>query len=456
MRAVVYTRISRDVTGKALGVARQEADCLELIEREGHEHVATFTDNDLSAYSGKPRPGYDDMRDLLRADGADVLVAWHPDRITRQPRELEDLIDQLDQTHTTVQTVEAGEWDLTTPSGRMTARVLGAVARHESEHKSKRIKRKHQELADAGELSGGGTRPFGYEQDRMTVRESEAIEIRQLVAKVLAGASIRSLAIDLNQREIRTTTDRDWLPVSLKRCLMSARIAGMRSHKGKETLAVWPAIIPPEEHRRIVAVLSDPKRKKGTGSRKYLLTGGTGRCGLCGEALIARSTGSGERGYACGSGPGQPGCGKIRALAEGLEELVSTAVIRHVREGVGELAATPRTDDSDEIDAELETIETRRAELGEMFAAGEIDRAGWRAASDALDKRATAAADKLTDVASDSLSPDVVDFADRWEELTFEERKSVVVVVVETVTVGPAVKGRNFFDPSRVSITWRE
>jgi site-specific DNA recombinase len=49
--------------------------------------------------------------------------------------------------------------DLSTPSGRMVARQLGAVARYESEHKSERQRRKHQELAEASKSSGGGARP---------------------------------------------------------------------------------------------------------------------------------------------------------------------------------------------------------------------------------------------------------------------------------------------------------
>ncbi len=57
-RAVIYVRISKDREGAGLGIARQAEDCAELADRLGWAIVTTHQDNDLSAYSGKPRPGY--------------------------------------------------------------------------------------------------------------------------------------------------------------------------------------------------------------------------------------------------------------------------------------------------------------------------------------------------------------------------------------------------------------
>ena len=57
-RAAIYCRISDDRAGAGLGVARQEADCRKLAEDRGLTVTQVYVDNDLSAYSGKPRPGY--------------------------------------------------------------------------------------------------------------------------------------------------------------------------------------------------------------------------------------------------------------------------------------------------------------------------------------------------------------------------------------------------------------
>jgi site-specific DNA recombinase len=90
IRAAIYVRISADRTGAGLGVARQEEDCRPLCARLGWVVVMVFCDNDVSAYSGKPRPQWDAM---LAAITAGEVACWHVDRLTRSPRELEDVID---------------------------------------------------------------------------------------------------------------------------------------------------------------------------------------------------------------------------------------------------------------------------------------------------------------------------------------------------------------------------
>ena len=54
----IYARISRDRAGNLLGVERQEKACRELAEAKGWVIGGVYQDDDRSAYSGKPRPGY--------------------------------------------------------------------------------------------------------------------------------------------------------------------------------------------------------------------------------------------------------------------------------------------------------------------------------------------------------------------------------------------------------------
>ena len=86
----------------------------------------------------------------------------------------------------------SGDIDLTTADGQFQARILGAVAKKESDDKSRRIRRKHEELAERGKVSGGGSRPYGYEADKVTVRPAEAAIVKECARRFLAGESIRS------------------------------------------------------------------------------------------------------------------------------------------------------------------------------------------------------------------------------------------------------------------------
>ena len=103
-----------------------------------------------SAFSGKKRPAYERMLDAVQSGRIDGIVAWHPDRLHRSPRELEDFIDLLEATGCGVGTVQAGDYNLSTATGRQNARIVGVVARGESEHKSDRIRRKLLQNAQEG------------------------------------------------------------------------------------------------------------------------------------------------------------------------------------------------------------------------------------------------------------------------------------------------------------------
>ena len=114
--AALYARISLDVTDQALGVGRQVQDCHALAERKGWTVAETFIDNDCSAASGKPRPQYQKMMAALADGRLDALVCWDVDRLTRSPRELEDVVDLAERRGVALASV-GGEIDLATYRG---------------------------------------------------------------------------------------------------------------------------------------------------------------------------------------------------------------------------------------------------------------------------------------------------------------------------------------------------
>ncbi|MBB4939028.1 DNA invertase Pin-like site-specific DNA recombinase [Streptosporangium album] len=188
-----------------------------------------YPDNDVSAYSGAPRPAWKRLLADIEGGTIDAIVCWHVDRLTRSPRELEDVIDLADRRGVEPATV-TGEIDLATPTGRLIARMLGTAARHEAEHKAERQKRQRRQSAEAGKVSGGGMRPYGYAEDRITVIDEEAEVIREAARRMLAGESLSSVCRDFRTREITTPAGGYWTPTTLRRLPASARISGRREH----------------------------------------------------------------------------------------------------------------------------------------------------------------------------------------------------------------------------------
>ncbi|HSJ35526.1 MAG TPA: recombinase family protein, partial [Acidimicrobiia bacterium] len=83
--SALYCRISKDARGEGLGVARQEELCRDLANRKGWPVAHVYIDNDLSAYSGAPRPEYERMVEDLEAGTIDAVVVVDQDRLTRHP-----------------------------------------------------------------------------------------------------------------------------------------------------------------------------------------------------------------------------------------------------------------------------------------------------------------------------------------------------------------------------------
>ncbi len=448
-------------------MGRQEADCRAFCERREWEVAGIYSDNDLSAYSGKPRPAYKRLLADVEAGQVGAVVAWHNDRLHRSPAELENFIALIERTGTTVAMVEGGDYDLTTPDGRLSARIVGAVARKESEDKQRRARRKQLELAEAG-LPAGGSRPFGFEVVRpwgWVVHEPEAALVREAVDRVLNQRhTVRSICADWTRRGLTTVNGLPWEQTGLKRVLTSARMAGLRSHRGRELPASWPAIIDADTLAEMRATLRDPARTLNGGviARKYLLAGMI-FCSLCGSRIHARPRGDKTRCYVCSSGPGFNGCGKIRAVADPLEEYVALQALTRVSLGGFSLAlqeAAGEADGARALAGQLRAYEDRLGALETAhYVEGTVDALAYRRIRSDLESRIASTSTQLAAATGarlfTGLSSELPDLFDAWRANDLTWRRELLGRLIERVEIKPVeVRGRNFFDPARVEITW--
>ena len=170
----IYCRISkedREEGRRGLGLKRQEQDCRKLAADKGWPipSSAVFIDDDVSAYQPGKRPEYARLLEAIKAGDVDALVVYDLDRLHRHPLELEQFFVIADAAGLTELASVSGAYDLATNDGRLMARMLGAVAKKASDDSARRIRRKHEEIAQAGRPAGGGTRPFGYAADQITI-----------------------------------------------------------------------------------------------------------------------------------------------------------------------------------------------------------------------------------------------------------------------------------------------
>jgi site-specific DNA recombinase len=271
----IYARISSDVDGGGAGVARQVADCQKLAASLGWTVAGTYVDNDLSAYTGRRRrPEYERMLTDLGDGIADGVIVYNIDRLTRRPAELEHFYEVVQQARVEHVRFVTGDTDIGTADGLMMARVLGAFAAKESGNIARRVSRKQEQNAAEGKPHKGSRRPFGYESDHITIRTEEAQAYRTLVARFLAGESVRSLATWLNEEQVPTVTGAGWLTTTLRGMLANPRYAGLCVYKGQVVgPGTWEPIISEDEHRRVLAKMAEKKVSGRRTPQTYLLTG---------------------------------------------------------------------------------------------------------------------------------------------------------------------------------------
>jgi len=458
-RAAIYVRISRDREGAGLGVKAQEVDCRELAERLGWEIVFRHTDNDLSAYSGKPRPGYRALLEEIRDGKIDAVLAWHTDRLHRSPVELEEYVALCEAHDVVTHTVKAGHIDLSTPSGRLVARQLGSVARYEVEHSIERMQRAKLRSATAGKWKGG-RRPFGYEADGVTVREDEARMIREGTAEMLGGVSLSGLARRWNEAGSVTTTGTPWTMSAVRRVLARPRNAGLMEHKGRVVgEAQWPGIVPEVQWRALVGILSDPTRRTTPGPTRRWLGSGIYLCDVCSGPMISTTAGNAARcGYRCKN------AGHVFRVAEEVDAYVrATVAARLRRDDLADLLASHADDPAafEALRVEALAVRARLDELAGLFAEDTIDAAqlaeGSRKLRDRLAEIERAQAATVHTSALDLLAG-APDPGQAFLDAPLDRQRAIVHTLA-TVTVKVSGRGRppgwkagSYFRPESVEI----
>lgn len=469
-RVALYARISQDASGKALGVADQLEHARTFAAARGYRIVAEHADNDISAFRGAVRPGYQKVLQLARDRKIDRVIVYHLTRMTRNRRERAEFIDAFHACNVNVSEAQGGDYDLSTAAGRTWVDIQGALATWESEIKSERITAAAARRARAGRPSGdlgyGWIKHGTGASATWTEHPHQAAIVREIVDRLLAGETLRGVTDDLNRRGEPAPNSARWGKTSVKKlALRESNIAVRVHHRGQPDEerfdGCWPPIVDRAKHEKVVALLSEPTRRTNgvarPGARRHLLSWGVGECGVCGGKLRA-VTKRGRYGrplelYVCDD----KGCvGRSEAA---VDELVKELVI-------GRLSMPDALDwligDDEEArrwSERVDELNRRLAEAADAFAEGAITAEQLRRITERLQPElADAEQRRSASVVSldlDALRPLAGPAArEYWDEMTMAQRRAVLEalgmrVVIQRTRPGPG------FDPESVRIDWR-
>ncbi|MGC4112314.1 MAG: recombinase family protein [Nocardioides sp.] len=465
-------RISDDRAGEAADVGRQEKDARALAERLGWGVGEVFVENDTSAYKRRKvllpdgstalRVERPEFRRLLAAisDGAaDGLIAYHLDRVARDPRDLEDLIDVVERSGVPVESV-TGSLRLASDADVTMARIGVAIANQSSRDAARRIRRKHDELAAEGRYAGGGARRYGFDVDGVTLRLDEVEVIRECADRVVAGESVTSLCRDLDRRQIRPVKAATWSSKALGDILRSPRVAGLRVHRGEVVgKAAWPAILDEETWNAVVAVM----HSRSAGRGKPALIRWLNQvlfCGRCGHGLTGAHTNNHSYRYWCNHRTG--GCGGIAINGPGAEGEVRRQVLEYLsRPDVAlQLAAESSQTGARQVRRELAADEEQLRQLSRMWAEKQISLDEFAEARKVIAARIEVGQRVLLTQAAPRVRRvfDAQDHEKAWDSLNADSKRELITTLLALGgyvgwTVAPADLGRaRRFDASRLSL----
>jgi DNA invertase Pin-like site-specific DNA recombinase len=170
------------------------------------------------------RPGFRQCLDLLASGQHDGFMVLDLDRAFRDPRDLEDTIDVVEEKRIPVESV-TGSLKLSNDAEIAMARVMVAMGNKSSRDTARRVALARERQAKAGEY-GGGRRPFGFDDDGVTKRGAECEVIADCSERVVQGAKLKALALDLRTRGVPTVTGAKWSGETLRDILLRPRNAG--------------------------------------------------------------------------------------------------------------------------------------------------------------------------------------------------------------------------------------
>jgi DNA invertase Pin-like site-specific DNA recombinase len=404
----IYARVSEvDRSKKKHGQSRepstegQVAVCRARLAELSLVVGEVLVDPDRSAWNpAVKREAWDELMDRLERGVSGGFIVFDLERFTRQPEDGERMIKLA--TRGLLVLDSESEYDLTTPNGKKSFRDAINAAAYYSDRLSTRVRRSKRLKAMAGETNAS-TRPFGFEDDLVTVREDEAAVLRNLTTRFLDGETLDSLLTDLNARGVKTAFGNQWISVSLRKILTRQRNCGRVIWTNPDTgveavVGRLPGepIIPEEQFDQVVAKFAARRRGRPY-SAVYLCTG-VAFCGRCGTRLGGRTCptfrpyadGSVRRQYWCATRP-YNGCARLYIDQRALDEAAGVLAVEILSDDrhADAIEATAREIESEaaRLDLAIADAESVAEALSDRLGRGELTLSRYDIAVRPLDER---------------------------------------------------------------------
>ena len=198
------------------------------------------------------RPGIEQLRGIFRDGGANVVVSYAVDRLSRNQNHIGVLFNEVEQAGARLEFVTEIFED--TAIGRFILSARAFMAEVEREKIAEWTMRGKAERARQGRIpQGTGKGIYGYRYNRETgqreIEEAQAVIVSNIFGWFCSGQGCSRIASELN-RDVPAVSGGLWHPLTLRRMLSNETYTGrtvyrrtraemIRTIKGARSSAVW-------------------------------------------------------------------------------------------------------------------------------------------------------------------------------------------------------------------------
>jgi DNA invertase Pin-like site-specific DNA recombinase len=455
-------RVSKERDGM-IAPELQAAAIDDHCARHGYRLVDTVTGLDESGSRSRSAwwARLEQVAQRVEAGEVDVVVVWKLSRVARNRRRWAVFVDRVEAAGARLES--ATEPNERTASGRFARGMLAELAAFEAERIGETWREVHARRLRNGRPTSGRPR-FGYRYDpERKLHEPDPVTgpiLAELYRRYVAGASIRSLAVDLNRRGLRTNAGYGngpdggpWGEATVRGMLDSGFGAGFILSHGEHLPGAHEPVIDLDLWHEYRAQRAARRVRPRTERSAYLLSGLV-RCGyvlddgtVCGAAMTGSPGPQGRARYRCrrASDKRQHPGGVATAVH------VEAAVLDHVRELAADLqpaveaaVATARRadDDAARIERDLERVQRQLVDATRKNLAGVIPDGAYLEVRDDLQRQSAALEARLLQARSGAArggAPTTAgDLLEVWDLLSVEHRRGALRALVDHVVVVPA------------------
>ena len=311
LRYILYARKSTEDKGsQERSIDDQIKDCQALIEREHLHILKPILKEEKSAKIENNRPLFTRMIEMIKAGVADGIIAWHPDRLSRNPIESAIIVDLLDKG--VIKDLKFPTCQFSNDSsGKMLLNILFAISKQYSEHISEGVTRANDNALEEGKSNG--VPKWGYNRDsdgyykpddnygfirKAWEMKIEGVGHKEILDFLLANNVHRMTKIT---RKNKTSRRIDPSLTRLGEMFKDPFYYGLLIQAGQEVDMVemtngrFQPMITYEEYSTVQA-LGGGRNSKAKKRMTFYPLRGMVRCGVCGKNMTpGASSGSGGR-----------------------------------------------------------------------------------------------------------------------------------------------------------------